>query len=352
MDKLVAEIFKEVDEKLISNDVKVKVAEMLNKVVDDKVTAKTTQIQEENSKLKGELETLKNEILEKEEFLKEAARDLSAQLALEMQEKEQILEETLKEYQEQTIAILEETAKEYKESIEAESLQAAEEYKSLLESDAMAAAAEFKRMRQAADAEQLESFKNDLIEKADEYMRGELKKSIPQNIMEAAAKAHALEPLVESIVKVIETQGIAVDKTGFETLKKAKEENTKLNESLNTKAQENVKLGARVKSLEKQVKLAQLTEGLTLTQKEKALSILESCSLEELDSKFSAIKESLITESVKSPKIVSLKDAVKSQTGESPVQKQVTRIVESDKKSGTASEMDQWVEKLKDLKSI
>jgi hypothetical protein len=353
MKDIIAEIFKGIDEKLVSEEVKAKVAEMINKVVDARVAAKTAEtdaasvkLQEEKAKLASELDQIKKDIADKEAFLKEAAADFGKQLAEEFKQKEDILFETLKEYQEESIKVLQETAKDYRDKIEEEALVAANEYKTFVESSALESAAEFKRMRQEADAKSLETFKSDLIEKANEYMQSQLKTVVPEQIMEAAAKAAALEPLVESMVSVIEKHGISVDKSGFDALKAAKAEITKLSESVNAKTQENVKLGSRVKELEKAVKLKQLTEGMTQAQKSKAEKLLESCSVEELETRFKVIKDIVISESAK-PAKVSVKD-VKTQVVVDTTKKQVDRIVETIQKpvGGQSSEMDTWATQL------
>lgn len=345
--EIAAEIFKGIDEKLISEDVKSKVIDMINKVVDTRseaksvdAVAKATQLEEENKRLKTEMDTLKQDIAEKEAFLKEAAADFGKQLAQDFKEKEAVLFESVKEYQEESTKVLRETAIEYKAMIEREALGAAEDYKSFIEQEVLSEAAEFKKMRQTADAETLEKFKTDLLEKADEYIKAELKKNIPEQIMEAAAKAAALEPLVEGMVSVIEKHGISVDKTGFETLKAAKQENQKLSEAFNAKVTDNVKLEARVKELEKTVKLGQLTEGMTQAQKSKAVRLLESASVEELEGKFKLVKDIIITESVK-PKVVSTKETKPAVV--EAAKKQVEKIVESvTKPTGSGSEMDGW----------
>jgi hypothetical protein len=290
---------------------------------------------------------LKSDIEEKEEFLKEAAHDLGHNMMVEFQEKETILFETVKEYQAATTEVLKETAKEYRTMLETEALEAAGEYKTFVESTAQEAAAEFKKLRQEADAQTLTKFKTDLIEKADQYMQAELTKTIPKNIFEAAAKAAALEPLVEGMIHIIEKHGISVDKTGFETLKAAREENVKLSDSFNAKAQENVKLGVRVKELEKKVKLTSLTEGMTQAQKSKAVKLLESCSVEELETKFKTIKDIIITESVK-PRQVSTQEIQRTQEIAATAQKQVDRIVESiNKPAGeVSSDMATWTSNL------
>jgi hypothetical protein len=356
MNELVAELFKGIDQKLISEEVKAKVVEMIGKTVDARVDAKTNDVQarnkvlaEENAKLVAEMAQLKKDVEEKEAFLKEAAYDLGRNMSAEYAEKEAILFETVKEYQEVTSEVLKETAADYRAMLESETLATAEEYKTFIESTAQEAATEFKKMRQEADAQTLTKFKTDLLEKADQYIQGQLKEVIPQNIMEAAAKAAALEPLVEGMVHVIEKHGISVDKTGFESLKVAKQENAKLSESFNAKVQETVKLGARVKELEKQVKLTQLTEGMTQAQKSKAVKLLESSSVDELETKFKAIKDIIIEQSVK-PKQVSVKDVKQTQATELVAKRQVDRIVENITKkpaeSQASSEMAQWTSNL------
>jgi hypothetical protein len=327
------ELLKGMDANLISEEVKAKVMEMVNKLVADKTAT-----------LNEEIATLKNDIVEKEAFLKEAAQDFGKRLQEEYAQKEAILMETLKEYQDATASVLAETAAEYRDAIEKESLETANEYKTYLEQTIMESAAAFKKMHEEKSTGELSKFKQDLLEKADKYIEAQLTQTIPQQIRESAAKAAALEPLVENMVHVIEKYGISVDKTGFETLKAAKEENAKLNESVNTKAQENVKLGARVKALEKQVKLTQLTEGMTQAQKTKAVKLLESCSVETLDAKFKDIKDIIIAESAK-PKQVSLVQA-KTEQSSQHVQKQVTRIVESIKPQKATTEIDSYADTL------
>jgi hypothetical protein len=107
-----------------------------------------------------------------------------------------------------------------------------------------------------------------------------------------------------------------------------------------------VKLGARVKELEKQVKLTSLTEGMTQAQKSKAVKLLESCSVEELESKFKSIKDIIVEESAK-PRKVSVEE-VKTPAAQAAVKKQVDRIVESITKPAgeKASEMDEWASNL------
>jgi cell division protein FtsB len=107
MNELVAELFKGIDQKLISEEVKAKVVEMIGKTVDARVDAKTNDVQarnkvlaEENAKLVAEMAQLKKDVEEKEAFLKEAAYDLGRNMSAEYAEKEAILFETVKEYQE------------------------------------------------------------------------------------------------------------------------------------------------------------------------------------------------------------------------------------------------------------
>jgi len=354
MNELVAELFKGIDQKLISEEVKAKVVEMINTAVDARVGAKTNGVVSsnktlvaENAKLILDMANLREDVAEKEKFLKEAAFDLGKNMMSEFQEKEEILFETLKEYQGDAETVLKETAQQYRDMIEFETLGAAGEYRTFVESIAQEAAGEFKQSRQIADAESLTKFKTDLLEKADQYIQGQLKEVIPKNIMEAAAKAAALEPLVENMVHVIEKHGISIDKTGYETFKAAKEENVKLSEAFNTRTQENVKLAARVKALEKQVKLTSLTESMTQAQKSKAVKLLESCSVEELEARFKTIKDIIITESVK-PKQVSVRDVEVQKATELVAKRQVDRIFESINKpaDGKTSEMDAWASNL------
>lgn len=345
MKEIVAEIFAGMDQKLISEELKAKVAEMINQIVEARTAAKTAEItekakkiEEANVALQKEITEVKKDFAEKETYLHEAANELGKQLSAEFKEKEQILFETINEYQQVTVDVFKETAKEYRDLLEGETLGVAGEYKTFLEQQALEAAAEFKKSHETARATELTKFKEDLLEKADEYIVSELKKNIPANIMEAAAEAAALKPLVEGVIAVIESNGVKIDKTGVESLKVAKDANNKLSESLNNKISENVKLESRVKALEKQVKLSKLTEGMTLTQRTKAEKLLESSSVENLEQNFKAIKDMIIQESTKS--------VSKTQTQKVDIEAtkaKVEKIVESITKPATKSdEMSMW----------
>ena len=354
MKEIVAEIFKGMDEKLISEDLKAKVTAMINNIVEARTNAKTAEalekakkLEEENTAIKAEIEAVKKDVTEKEEYLKECAVELGKKMAQEFSEKEATLFESLKEYQETAIAVLKETAAEHRDMIESIAVEEGTNLKAFYEQESLEAAAEFKKMREAADAEKLTKFKEDLLEKIDEYIRGELQKNIPQNIMEAAAEAAALKPIVESVIAIIEKNGLKIDKSGYEALSEAKSANTKLSDALNVKVTENVKLEARVKDLEKKVKLAQLTEGMTINQKAKATKLLESSSVENLENNFKAVKDMIVEESTKAPVRVSKIDFGQQKVAADVTKARVEKIVESiDKLVGKTDEMDVWATNL------
>lgn len=354
MNDIVAEIFKGMDQTIISEDVKAKVAAMIDQIVEARTAAKTqeisdraTKIAEDNSRLKMEVESMMSDILAKEQYLQEAAREWGSQMAAEFKQKESILFETLKEYQEESIKVLTETATDYRNAIEATALETGAELRSFMEQEVLEAAAQFKKTHEATRAKELTEFKEDLLEKADAYIVAELQKNIPESILEAATEAAALKPLVEGVIAVIEKNGVKIDKSGFEALNAAKVSNTKLSEALNVKVTENVKLEARVKALEKKVKLSQLTEGMTLNQKAKATKLLESSSVENLELNFKAIKDMIVEESTKSPVKVS-QNEVKPTVATDATKKQVQRIVESINKpaAGKTDDMTVWAANL------
>jgi hypothetical protein len=84
---------------------------------------------------------------------------------------------------------------------------------------------------------------------------------------------------------------------------------------------------------------------MTQAQKSRAVKLLESSSVEELETKFKAIKDIIIEQSVK-PKTVSVKDVKQTQAAELVAKRQVDRIVENIAKKPTesqaSSEMAQW----------
>jgi hypothetical protein len=139
-----------------------------------------------------------------------------------------------------------------------------------------------------------------MVKKVGEYFEAELPKRMPKNMMEAAVKLSAYEPLIEGIVNTFSKNYVKLDSQSFDIIKESKTEIEKLSESVNAKTKDNVHLQAKVQELEKNAKIHELVEGMTVAQKGKTVKLLESCStVEEIVSKFHQVKDLVINESVK-----------------------------------------------------
>jgi hypothetical protein len=356
MNDIVAKIFEGMDQALISDETKKKVTDMINQIVEARVVAKTSDVLEKNKKLvvlakeaQQLTKTMSEEFAQKEAILREEAQNFSKSLAQQFSEKESVFMETLKEYKQSTEATIKEVALEYREALEHVVMEEAAQYREWVEQVALEEASGFKAQHEAELAKDVSKFKETMLERVNEYLEGQISKHIPESVMESAAEAAAYKPLVEKLVKVLGDNYITLDSTGYEAIKSAKNENAKLTEAVNMKAKEQVKLESRVKELEKKVKLTSLTEGMTQAQKKKAEKFLESYGVDQLDTKFAAIKDLIITESVK-PERVSIKQETKSEHVERQVQKIVESATKPVSKSGPASEMSEWASSLEKMR--
>ena len=357
MNDILNKVFEGIDQNLISEDTKKKVTEMINSVVEARVTAKAADVLEKNKKLVqlakdaqlSEANT-KKEFAEKEAILKEEAKNFVGKIAEEFTQKEAILIESLNEYKQETEKTVKEVAVEYRHRLEKVVMDESAAYREFIEQIALEEASEFKKMQESALANDVSTFKETMLNRVDEYLGTQItEKIVPANLMEAAAEAAAYKPLVEEMVGLLSKNYIKLDSTGYETVKAAKSENVKISEAYNNKVKETVKLETRVKELEKKVKLNSLTEGMTQAQKQKASRLLENYSVEQLDDKFTAIKDIIIKESVK-PERVSLKQETNAAAKAENVTRQVNKLVESVTKPvgkvGFDSEISEWATNL------
>ena len=161
------------------------------------------------------------------------------------------------------------------------------------------AAEEIKALRTTRLAEakkEIALFESKLIDKMSHYLDSEMKVLIPQNLVEAQAKLEVLEPLVESIKDTFTKNGIQIDNKGFGLLKQAKNEIISLTGKLNKAVAQKIELTESTEKLLGRYLLNDKTNGLTETQKKKVFSIFENSSYEEIDEKFNAVRDLVITE--------------------------------------------------------
>lgn len=339
----------------LTNEAASEISTYLDSLVTDRAKASTHSLQGQLDAAKKEAAEAKKKLAESEAVFEKEAETFAQELAEAFAKKEAILFEELANFKEETVKVVEETSTQYREQVEKMVEEVAAEYRTTLETEMVEEAKNFRIKQEAALAEDVNKYRKDLLEKLDQYLESELPKHIPEGIMEAAAKAKAYEGLVEGMLNTFSKNYIKLDSTGYEALKAAKKESESLAEQYNAKVKEAVSLTAQVRDLEKKVKLASLTEGMTQTQKARAAKLLESATASDVERKFDAVKDYIISESVKAPtKPATATQSVAPKAPTKPVitesaKKQMEKIEEMVSSPSTTSsnpQMEQWKKSL------
>lgn len=290
----------------LSEEAATQIGSYLDTLVTDRTKAATLDASTKLESATKEIADLKQKLSEQEKAFQTEAESFAGELAEAFKKKEDILFEEIENYKGETLKVVEQTATEYRAQVEQMVEQVAEEYRvgmdkyrASLETVMSEEASNFRKQQEAALAKDVKAYREDLLEKLDKYLESQLTDAIPSEVMEAAVKAKAYEGLVQGMVEAFQKNYIKLDSTGYEALKDAKKENESLAENFNAKVKESVTLTAKVRELEKEVKITKLTEGMTQTQKQRARKLLESATATDVERKFDAVKDFIIKESVK-----------------------------------------------------
>jgi len=362
MDKVVLEqIFEGLDKNLVSAELRQKVSEMIEGVVKTRVEALTQELAakealfiEEAGKLKSEYDAKEAALLEqvsqKEQVLEEEAIAFAEKVAKSINEKEAIMVEEVENYRVQVEGLVAEEASAYRDHLEQIVKEESDNYRNYIESIALEEASNHKSQQDAVLAKEVGEFKKEMVDKISEFFEAELVKNIPTEVMEAAVKLSAYEPLIEGVMGVFSKNYIKLDTTSYEVIKEARKTNEDLTQSLNAKVKDNVRLGAKVKDLEKKSKISDLTEGMTVDQRKKAVQLLENYNLEELDAKFTQVKDIIIESSVKSASTEVAK-AGNLKTQKQPLsetaKKQIEKLKSEPLTESVSDEMAEYVKRLR-----
>lgn len=301
-----------ITDKLQSPEVKGEAEKLINELVDARAKAFSADSEKNEATLLEAAEELKKQFEEKEAILKSEAQNFAKELAESMAAKEAIMMEEINAYRAEVENTIREEASSYRKSLEQIVAEEASKYKSSLESIVMEEAGNYKQELEAVVLEEagnhaskqeqtlqeeVGTFKEEMVEKVSAFMESELKTSIPESIMESANKLAAYEPLVEGIVATFGKNYIKLDDASYKLVKEASVANEKLSESVKAKTKDIVNLTAEVQEFKKKAKLFEITEGMTVAQRRKAQKVLESYKAEEMEEKFAAIKDIILTES-------------------------------------------------------
>tara|TARA_B100001059_G_C17823517_1_gene579855 strand:- start:522 stop:1469 length:948 start_codon:yes stop_codon:yes gene_type:complete len=148
--------------------------------------------------------------------------------------------------------------------------------------------------------QEMETFVEGIINKLDEYLELEVSKHISTDLIESSAKIAVLEPIVNGFKSVMEENYIKFDEDQFGLLKESRSEILNLREQLAESVESQMKMNKSFKSLEKDVKISKVCEGLTESQRERAIKLLEDCEVSEVETRFSMIRDMIISEDVSS----------------------------------------------------
>jgi hypothetical protein len=320
--KVVEKIFEGmgIPEKLQSKELHEQVSAILEEIVKNRVEAMTHEFTEKEKMLLEKAEAAAKDLKSKEDILAEEAKQFARELQEEMAQKEAIMLEEIAAFNsevEKTVleeaslfreevekAVLEE-AIEHRTAVESILLEEVENYKKFLEGVVTEEATSYIAEQEQHLAKEVSAFKESMVKKVGEYFEAELPKRIPKNIMEAAVKLSAYEPLIEGIIGTFSKNYVKLDSQSLDIIKESKTKIEELSESLSAKIKDSVNLQAKNNDLERKLKITELVEGMTVAAKGKTVALLESCStVEEITNKFNQIKDIVITESVVAAKPV------------------------------------------------
>lgn len=367
MDKKVLEkLLEGVDTDIFGEDKKAELSEMINSIVETRVKALTTELEEkekffleESKKIAKEYEIkerkLKKALEAKEKILEEEAMSFAKAAKESLGARMGIMLEEVESFKKMTEKVVAEEASLYRNKIEEMVAEEAKSYRGHLEQIALEEASEFKRMQESALANEVGTFKSEMVERISEFFESELQKSIPARIMEAECKLAAMEPLVEGVMDVFAKNYIKLDSTSYDVIKEARKENERLAEAVNAKVKDNVTIVNENKKLKKKLKIQELTSDLTIAQKKKAESLLEGYHFDEIDSKWRQIRDIVITESVRpteqTKKLTESKNPVRMQPKKAPLsenaKKKIERLSSNQMNESADPEMDEYVARLK-----
>jgi hypothetical protein len=141
---------------------------------------------------------------------------------------------------------------------------------------------------------EIKEFKESIVEKLDKYLKLELDKKIPDTYVEAVAKMQIFEPIVEGMKKTFEDNYLKIDEENFGLLKDAREEIIKARESEASLVKENMEINDELQKYKRSMKISTVCEGLTDTQRERASTLLESYDVDEIEERFTTIRDIII----------------------------------------------------------
>lgn len=289
-------LFEGMDKNILNEEAQKKIETMINETVDARVSAKEKLLTEEVESLKKKIQ---DEASANEKVLVEQAEKYKKTL------EETVVEETVK----------------FKESYTQQKDKEVSDLKEQLQTLVLEEAKSFKSKQDAVLVEEVKNFRSELTEKVSDYIEAKLSEVIPSEIMESATKLAVLEPLVGGIMESFTKNFVKLDTSSYKLIKEAKDEIASLQTQLQEKAKLEVKIKKEKQDVERALKVATLTEGLTQVQKVNAVKLLEGVENEQLETKFKQIRDIVINESVEKKEVPVVKKEEKLVESVTPIAK-------------------------------
>lgn len=244
----------------------VQLEESITALIEEKAKTRADLIVEE---VKAELETLAEEYTKQE--VEKAISEKTAALEEEYQTKSELFKETaIEKIQEMAEGYV---AKEVEEKVASIKSTLEEEY-----------------------AEKVQSLEENVVDKLDKFLDLEISSKISDELLESVAINETYAPLIKGIQHLFESQFVALDSEGSQIVESATSEAKTLKTKLNEAHAEKIALAEKVEQLQTGLLIATKTEGLTESQKERVLVMLEGKGFEEVSGKIDTVVD-IITES-------------------------------------------------------
>lgn len=154
---------------------------------------------------------------------------------------------------------------------------------------------EIRTVLQEEYAEKVEILEENVVDKLDKFLDLEITSKISDELLEAVAINETYAPIIAGIQHLFETKYVAIDSEGSKIVEAAKAEAEDAKKKLDEAFAEKVKLASKVEKLQTGLLIATKTEGLTESQKDRAMLMLEGKSYEDVLSKIDTVVD-IITE--------------------------------------------------------
>jgi len=243
----------------------VQLEEQVASLIEEKAKVRADLIVEE---VKAELENLAEEFTAMK--IDEAVSAKTKELEEEYQTKTELFKETaIEKIQEMAEGYV---AKEVDEKVSAIKAQLDEEY-----------------------AEKVSTLEENVVDKLDKFLDLEITSKISDELLEAVAINETYAPIIAGIQSLFESKFVSLDSEGKSIVESAKTEAESLKTKLNESMAEKIALSEKIEKVQTQLLIAQKTEGLTESQKERVSIMLEGKDFEEVSSKIDTVVD-IITE--------------------------------------------------------